>query len=266
MIDLNIFKRIFYVFSTLFLVYIVYKISILLLLVGLDTMSREFFLLVLGIYLVIPLAKNLKLRTSDLNCIEINNNVSRVCKKIKDSKTTSLLGLTLKYNNIEEYVDAIIINKHGVFNIVFCDYKGNIVVSEYNSWKRVKKRTEEQLLSPINKIRENRELLSKVYNEEEINDLIVMVDESVDVTEEENSSVPIVMYIDLADYIDNFNSEEIYDEDELYDKLYPMISRERELQQDNKLLQKYLDYKWQYRSRVTIISFAAVLYVYKMIG
>lgn len=130
--------------------------------VGLDTMSREFFLLVLGIYLVIPLVKNLRLKTSDLNCIEINNNISRVCKKIKDSKTTSLLGLTLKYNNIEKYFDAIIINKHGVFNIVFCDYKGNIVVSEYNSWKKVNNRREETLVSPINKIRENRELLSKV--------------------------------------------------------------------------------------------------------
>ncbi|MBU5487862.1 hypothetical protein KQI77_06720 [Clostridium sp. MSJ-8] len=263
---MNIFKRIFYIFSALFLVYIVYKISILLLMVGLDTMSREFFLLVLGIYLVIPLVKNLRLKTSDLNCIEINNNISRVCKKIKDSKTTSLLGLTLKYNNIEKYFDAIIINKHGVFNIVFCDYKGNIVVSEYNSWKKVNNRREETLVSPINKIRENRELLSKVYKEEEINDLIVMIDESVDVTEEESSSVPIVMYMDLADYIDNFDNEEEYNEDELYDKLYPIIVTERELQQDNKLFQKYLDYKWQYRSRITIISFAAVLYIFKMIG
>ena len=57
-----------------------------------------------------------------------------------------------------------------------------------------------------------------------------------------------------------------YNEDELYDKLYPIIVTERELQQDNKLFQKYLDYKWQYRSRITIISFAAVLYIFKMIG
>lgn len=263
---MNNIKRIFYAFTTTIIVFMIYRMSILLLMVGLKSTSRQLFFTTLCLYLFIPLLKNIRLKNVDTNMCEINSKINKTYKKIKDDTITKLQGVTLKQENTSIDIDSIVINKYGVFNIVYSEYKGNIKIKEFNNWyKVVRGGVEVPIESPIEKLRKNREMLNRVFDEDQIIDLIVMVNDRVDVEEEEVSSVPIIRYDDLPSYISEYESDDEFDPEELYDKLYPLIFKTKDLEKDIELYEKYLDLKWQYRSRFAIIAFSLFFYIVKVI-
>ena len=115
---------------------------------------------------------------------EINSKINKTYKKIKDDTITKLQGVTLKQENTSIDIDSIVINKYGVFNIVYCEFKGNIKIKEFNNWyKVVRGGVEVPIESPIEKLRKNREMLNRVFDEDQIIDLIVLVIDRVDVEE-----------------------------------------------------------------------------------
>lgn len=260
-------KRVFYAFVTLLVVFMIYRMSVLLLILGLKEASRQLFFITLSLYLFIPLIKSFKFKGYNVESAEIRRKIKKIYKGIKDDKVTTLQGITLKSDKKSIDIDSLILTPKGVFNIAFCNEKGRILVKEFNSWVKLTRGDKElEITSPINIIRRNREMLSKVFKEEEIIDLIVMVNDRADVEEEEISSVPIIRYDDIADYIENYTSEDEYDSEELYDKLYPLIYKTEDLDKDLKFYEKYLDNKWQYRSRLTIISFGFIFYIMRIMG
>ena len=177
---MNNIKRIFYAFTTTIIVFMIYRMSILLLMVGLKSTSRQLFFTTLCLYLFIPLLKNIRLKNVDTNMCEINSKINKTYKKIKDDTITKLQGVTLKQENTSIDIDSIVINKYGVFNIVYSEYKGNIKIKEFNNWyKVVRGGVEVPIESPIEKLRKNREMLNRVFDEDQIIDLIVMVNDRV---------------------------------------------------------------------------------------
>lgn len=264
---MNYVKRTFYIIMTAIIVFMIYRVSILLLMVGFEQAASELLFITLSIYLLIPLVKNFKFKDVPLQNIEINRRIKKAYESISDKDTTALIGLTLKEGNITTDIDSIIINKYGVFNIAFCNYSGNIKIKDGNTWVKVnRKDQEEKLESPIDKIRDSRKTLSNIYDEEIIIDLIIMTNSWAQVEEESVSSVPILFVEEIDEYISNYQTKEKYDEDELYDLLYPLISKEKDLEKDFDIYEKYLDIKWQYRSRIAIISFALMFYIFRIIG
>ena len=258
-------KRLILGFFTLLIIFMIYRISILLLILGLKGASRQIFFISLSILIFIPLLKNIKFKGYDVESAEINRKINKVYKKFKDSNITRLQNITLKHDKRSIKVDSLIISEKGVFNIAYCNEKGHIVIKENNIWvKRNRRGIDEEITSPIKSIRQNREILRNIYNEDEVIDLIVIVNDRSDF-EEEVSSVPIIRYDDIEYYISNYESEEIYDSEELYDRLYGLKFKTENIEDDLKIYNKYLDYKWQYRSRLAIVSFCFLFYIIKVI-
>ena len=258
-------KRLFYSLSALILVYFVYFMSISLLKVGLKEASKNFFFISLSLYLVLPLIKIIRDKRNIPKDAVITNRINKTLKELKDDTITKLQGVTIKYKKNKEYVDSFVVTEDGVFNIVLCNYRGDIIIKKGDGWFNDRIKESVELISPIEKIKRNRKILSNSLQEDEIIDIIVMTDSFVTVYEEEASSVPIVRFDDLVDYIKEYEGEEKYDAEELYDKLYPLIYKEKDLAKETELLEKYLDNRWQYRSRVAMISFFALFYMFKIL-
>lgn len=260
---IRILKRIYYSVSALVLVYLVYFMSLVLFRVGLNNASKDFFFMAVGLYLVIPLFKLIKDNKNIPKDALVTNKIKKELLQIEEDDISKIQGVTLKYNNYKEYIDCIIINKYGLYNIVFCDYKGNIIINKNGEWIEQTIKGTKGVISPIEKIKKNRKVLAKALKEEEIIDLVVMTNAYVEINQEEASTVPIVRYDELADYINEYNSEEKFDEEELYDRIYPLIYKEKDLSKETDLFERYLDNRWQYRSRFAVISFFILFYIFK---
>jgi len=257
-------KRLFYSLSALVLVYMVYIMSVMLLKVGLKDISKDFFIISLSIYLVLPLIKTAKDKRNIPKDAAITSRIKKILSEIKDDNITKLQGVTIKYNKNKEYVDSIVVTEDGVFNIVLCNYKGDITIKKDDVWFNEKRKESIEITSPLDKVKRNRRIFSKLLEEDEIIDIIVMTDPSVEVYEEESSSIQIVRYDDLVSYIMDYKGETKYDEEELYDKIYPLIFKEKDLLKETELLERYLEYRWQYRSRVAAISFFLMFYIFRV--
>lgn len=261
------FKKVIYILTALIIIYYIYAISVMLLKVGFKSASRDFFFFTLSIYLLIPLIKNIKYKRDISEELILTYKINKSINKIKDNNITKLQGVTIKNNNGEASFPCIITTNNGIFNIVFCKYKGSIIVREDNNWfEKYKKDMLIKVISPINAIRKNRHILKENFNEDEIIDLIVMTNNYVDINEEEISSVPIVKIKDLGSYIENYESEEEYKEEDIYNKLYPAIYKEKNIDTEINIYNKYLDNMWQYRSRFALICFSTMFYIFRVIG
>ena len=263
---MRILKRLLYAFFAAIIIYTIYRFSVIALIFGFNDTSREIFFVPVVFYFFIPILRNFKNRNLNIKRIKVYKKIKNIYKKISDFSVTPLLGLTLKDKEKTVDIDSVIVTEKGIFNIVLCDYNGDIEVKKNNKWIKIKSKNKDvELLSPINKVRKNRLFLNKIYGEESIIDVIVMTDFTADVYEEEKSDADIVRADDLLDYIESYNSDERYDSDELYDKLYPYIFKEKDLEKEFSIYEKYLDYKWQYRSRIAFISVGIIFYVLRTI-
>ena len=112
---MKVIKRIFYTLTALVLVYMVYLMSITLLKVGFNSASKDFFFITLSIYLAVPLIKIIKDKRNIPKDAVITNKMKKTLKQLNDINITKLQGVTIKYNNIKEYVDSIVITQNGLF-------------------------------------------------------------------------------------------------------------------------------------------------------
>ena len=73
--------------------------------------------------------------------------------------------------------------------------------------------------------------------------------------------------------IDNLKKQNNYiryfaynvDEVELYDKLYPLIYKEKNINNERLSYERFLDIKWSLRSRILVIASAYTLYICNVI-
>jgi len=255
------FKRVFYVISALILVCTIYYISVLMLKIGFNGASSEFFFVILSFYLAIPLIKYNKIRRSVRDGeFEENYKINNNLKKL-NSIGNAIEDVTLKFNDEDIIIEKLVFTKKGIFNIVKCNYTGDIVIEKDNRWYKVNKKGKDAVLSPIKTLRNYRMALSKVFDEEEIIDLIVIVNDRFFVEGEELSDVPIIRYDEILAYMEDYDGEEKYNEEELYDRLYPSIMKTKNTIEENKLYNIFLDYKWMFRSRLAFISVFFILYL-----
>ncbi|MGG7178604.1 nuclease-related domain-containing protein [Clostridium paraputrificum] len=259
-------KRFSYFITAFILVFIIYQLSITLLKIGFNSASSNIFFVTLGIYLCIPILKYNKSRSGVVvNEIEHCSKMEKSMKSLK-KKMTPLQRITLKVNDKIVAFDDIVVSKKGVFNIVECSLTGNIEINKDNKWYRKTRKSKELVSSPITQIRENREILNKVLKEDQILDVIVMINDRVDIDGEEDSAVPIVRYDEIATYINEYDCSEEYDDEELYQRIYPIIEEEKDLEEVVKNYHMILDNRWQFRSRLFVVVIFFALYILNIIS
>lgn len=263
---LNNIKRCVYFVTAFILGYVIYEISTMFLNVGMDGASRNIFFLSLSLYLLLPIIRYGKMRNAEsLDDIEYCARMNNILNNL-DLNITKLQGVTLKSKDKEVTIDDLVITNKGVFNIVECKLKGFIEIEKGDKWYKNCLRTRDRIKSPIVKIRENREVLKTVLNEDEIIDIIAMVDDSVLLQGEEECGVVVLRKDELISYIEEYDGEDILSSEELYDSIYPLISDEKDLEDVKKHYNKILDNRWQFRSRFASISFFLILYIFSLIN
>lgn len=261
----NNIKRVWLCFFSFLLIYIFYKISILLLKLGLETTAFEIFYIVSALYLGYSLISYMQFRKSySFDELEYYNRVNNIFSKI-EGKVTPLQGITLSKDGVKGELDSIIVTSKGVLNVVSCSYTGDIIIKEDGNWYKSDKSGDYMITSPIGKIKKNRKILSNIYQEEEIIDVVLLLSDYVDVEGEENFFVPILQNNELNNYIEEYDIEEEYDESELYDKLYSAIDSEKDLEELKSNYKKYIDTKWQFRSKLAAVSIFGILYILNVI-
>lgn len=259
-------KRLSSVIFTFVLVYFVYLFSIILFNVGFDAASRDFFFITLTVYLCLPLAKYLKIKKDVIDSnLEENEKINYEVTEMKEHADV-LEGIILKYKHEELKIDNLIITKSGVFNIVKCNYVGRVQVKENNRWYRKYTKELREIPSPIMQVRKNRAYLSKIFDEDQIIDVIVMVKDRVMVKGEENSDVPIIRYNDVCSFIREYEGDLEWDKESLYNKIYKKIVKVNNLIDEEKLYSKFIDNKWAIRSRLAFISTFFILYIIRIIN
>ena len=159
-------KRLYSVITTFVFVYLVYVISIFLFKAGLDGASRDFFFIILSVYLCLPLLRYLKMKKEVLDSnLEENERVIYELKEFCE-EADILEGIILKDEEEELKIDNLIITKNGVFNIVKCNYTGRIRIKD-NRWYRKYSKELSEIPSPITELRKNRIYLSKIFDEDQ---------------------------------------------------------------------------------------------------
>lgn len=259
------FRRLYSVITTFVFVYLVYIISIFLFKAGFDGASRDFFFIVLSVYLCLPLTKYIKIKKEVLD-INLEEN-ERITYELKDffEEADILEGVLLKDKHEELKIDNLIITKNGVFNIVKCNYTGTICIKNNRWYKKYTKELSE-IPSPIMEVRKNRFNLTKIFDEEQIIDVIVMVKDRVFVKNEEDSDVPVIRYTDLSNFILDYEGEIEWDKEKLYNKLYNRIVKVNNLMEEEKVFNKFIDNKWIMRGRLSFISVFFILYIVRVIN
>ncbi|HEY5524672.1 MAG TPA: hypothetical protein VIK26_04950, partial [Clostridium sp.] len=236
------FRRGSYVIIALLLVYVTYSISVGMLNIGFEGASSEFFFIVLGFYLAAPLIKYTKIRENVIEGeFEENYKINKNLKKFNTLGNT-IEDATIKYNTQDIKIEKLVITKKGIFNIVKCNYTGDILIEEDNRWYKTNKKRKDALLSPVNTIRNYRVALTNIFEEEDIIDLIVIVNDRFYVQGEEYSDVPIIRYDEILSYIEDYEGKEKYNEEELYERIYPSILGTKNTFEENKLYNVFLDY------------------------
>lgn len=258
-------KRIYFCFISFLLIYLVYRMSLLLLKFGLNDAAFEIFYIVSALYLGYSLIRYIQYKKSySFNELKLYNRVNKIFSNV-EGNVTPLQGVTLKKGDNKGELDSIIITSKGVLNIVSCSYTGDLIIKKDGNWYKRDKNSDYMISSPINKIRKNRDILSKIYNEDEIIDVVLLLSDYVEIEGEENFNVPILRNDELNEYIEEYQIEEEYNTEELYDKLYPTISEEKDLEGLKSNYNKYIDTKWQFRSRLAAVSIFGILYILNLI-
>lgn len=262
---MKIIKQIFYFIIALAMIYYIYVISIMLAKVGFKDISRDFYFASLSIYLAVPLLKSVKLKKDiDIYALDTLEKINKSVKILGD-ETNRLNDVILKKDNIERKIDNIIITDKGIFNIVRCNYKGQIYAKDDKTWYINKKKKLEGVKSPIDNIIKNRELLSTEIEGEKILDLIIMMNDRADIEGENNCSVDIIRYNEIGNYIMNYSTERDYNEEQLYDKIYPLIYKFQEIKSDKNIYKRFIENKWKYRGRVFISLISFIFYIKNII-
>lgn len=252
-------------FSTFLLVYFIYIVSIILFKVGFDAASRDFFFITLAAYLISPLLKYIKIKNDVLGeNLEENERITYEGKQLSED-VDMLEGVLLKYKNNEFKIDNLIITKKGVFNIVKCNYTGRLKIKD-NRWYKIYGGSLSEIPSPVSEIRKNRAFLSKIYNEDQIIDVIVMIRDRVFVKGEESSDVPVIRYSDLSNFIENYEGDSKWDKENLYNKIYKRIIEVNNILDEDKKYNTFLDNKWVMRSRLSFISAFLILYIVRVVN
>lgn len=258
-------KRLSSVIVTFIFVYFIYMVSIILYKIGFDGASRDFFFIVLSAYLCLPLLKYLKIKKEILDKnLEENEKIIYEIKEFQEDADI-LEGVLLKDDSDELKIENLIITKYGVFNIVKCNYVGRISIKE-NRWYRKYGRELREIPSPIMEVRKNRAYLSKIFDEEQIIDVIVMVKDRVFVKDEKNSDVPVIRYSDLSSFIINYEGNIEWNKENLYDRLYKRIIKVNNIMEEEKTYNKFIDNRWSIRGRITFISSFFILYIIRVIN
>lgn len=258
-------KRMASVFSAFLLVYFIYIISIILFKSGFDAASRDFFFITLSAYLLVPSLKYIKMKNDILDDnLEENERIFYEGKQLFENADI-LEGALLKYEDDEFKVENLIITKKGIFNIVKCNYTGRIKIKD-NRWYRVYTKSLSEIPSPISEVRKNRSFLSKIYDEDQIVDVIVMVKDRVFIRGEEFSDVPVIRYSDLCSFIESYEGDLEWDKESLYDKIYKRIIKVNNLLEEEKKYNEFLDNKWSMRSRLSFISAFLILYIIQAVN
>lgn len=253
-------KQIFYLLYEIIIVYYVYSISILFLKIGFSEISKDMFFIFLVMFLLLPLAKSLKIgKNIKLLSIENEYKINEKIKKIKN--INKLYNPVLKVKKDKENLDNIIITKKGVFNIVKSNLKGKIKIENDNEWYKKIGGKYIKIESPILKIKKFRKILRRAFSEDIIYDVIVMMEDRVTIEEENNTNAPIISYNELDKFIKNYNADEIYEPDELYDKLYPYIYENKDNSKEISIYNKYVEAKWKYRGRLAVVLISIVFYI-----
>lgn len=246
-------------------VYFIYSICIMLLKIGFHGASSDIFFFTLSIYLCVPLVKYSKMKDDIINNFIVENyKVNKEARKLKD-KANIMEGLILKDGNDSFKIENIVITNSGIFNIVKCNYKGDFEVRKSNRWYKKNKKDIREVISPIGEVRKNRGYLSKLFDEDLIIDLVVMLNDRVYIDGEENSDVAIVRYDELYNYINDYPIEEEINVDEVYDKIYENIIKVSNIKEEEILYNKFLDNIWIFRSRLIFILVFFIIYILNII-
>lgn len=259
------FRRGFYVITALILVYVIYYISLGMIKIGFHGASSEFFFIVLSFYLAVPLIKYTKIKKNVIEGeFEENYKINNNLKKLNILGNT-IEDATIRYNNQDIKIEKLAITKKGIFNIVKCNYTGDILIEKGNRWYKTNKKRKDALLCPVNTIRNYRLALTNIFEDEDIIDLIVIVNDRFYIQGEEYSDVPIIRYDEISSYIEDYEGKEKYNEEELYERIYSSIVTTKNTFEENKLYNVFLDYKWMFRSRLAFISVFWILYLLNII-
>ncbi|MDS0525733.1 NERD domain-containing protein [Clostridium sp. SHJSY1] len=262
---ITIVKRGVSFFYAFIFVYFIYSFCILLLKIGLDGASGNIFFVTLSIFLCGPFIKYNKMKSDITNgFIEENYKVNREIGKLKDNFNI-MEGLILKDGDDNFKIENIVITNKGVFNIVKCNYKGEFHINKYNKWYKTSRKGNRGVISPITEVRKNRDYLIKLFDEDLIIDLIVMVNDRVYIEGEENSDVPIIRYDELFNYIADYPIDKEIDSDELYDKLFKKLIESKDIHKEEILYNKFVDNIWAFRSRLIFISAFFIVYILNII-
>lgn len=256
------FKRVYYVVTAFILVFITYEISVYLMKMGFGAAAGDIYFCVLAIYLCVPLLKYDKYkRDLEIDELEANCMINKGLRPVKNS-ISLLEDIVIKNDDDEIALDNIIITtKRGALNIVKCNYKGDIVIDKDNRWYIKDRKSKSEVITPITAIRKNREYLTTMLEEDKVIDVIVMLNSKYYIEGEENSDALIVEYEDLADLIKEYNEDGTEDETKIYDKIYKKIVRVKDIAEEEKLYDSYIDNIWMFRSRLTFISMSFIFYI-----
>ncbi|MBD7909917.1 nuclease-related domain-containing protein [Clostridium cibarium] len=245
-------------------VYFIYSLSIVLLKVGFDGASREIFFSTLAIYLSIPIVNYNKAKGNIVSgLIEENYKITKEVEKLKE-KANIMEGVILKDRKSDFKIENIVVTNRGVFNIVKCNYKGDLEIKKNNRWYKHSRNGINEVISPITEVRKNRNYLAKILDEEFIIDLIVIVNDRAFLIGEENSDVPVVRSDELYNYISEYLVEEEINEDKIYDKIYEKVIKVNNIQEEKELYNKFVDNIWTFRGRLIFISVFFVLYLFNV--
>lgn len=258
-------KRVFYFVISFVIAYYVYNISVIFYKLGMEDISKNIIFIALGIFLIVPIYRGIKVKlnlSSDSESIYL---IDKAFSKIKDDDITKLQGITLKKDNDKAYVDALVVSNKGIFNIVFCTYSGKITITKDGRWKRYYRGKKSDVESPFKKVLKNKKILLEEFTESQIKDIVVLLNDRVDIKYNGDKDLPIIRHYELANYIENYNESEMFDEVELYDKLYPLIYKEKNINNERLSYERFLDIKWSLRSRILVIASAYTLYICNVI-
>lgn len=257
---MKVIKQIFYLLYEVIIIYYVYSISVLFLKIGFSEISRYIFFAFICIFLLLPLIKNFKFcKGIKLLSMENDYKINKSIKKLKN--INKLDNPVLKVKKQKENLDNIIITNKGVFNIVKSNLKGKIKIENDNEWYQKVGNKYVKIESPIIKIKKFRKTLRKAFSEDIIYDVIVMMEDRVTIDMDNNCNAPIISYNNLGKFIDNYNAEEIFESDKLYDKLYPYIYENKDNSKEISIYNKYMESKWKYRGRFTVVLITVVFYI-----
>ncbi|MEG0642238.1 MAG: nuclease-related domain-containing protein [Clostridium sp.] len=255
------FKRGYYIVGAIIMVFIIYKVSLFFLNIGLDSVSRQLFFISMCFYLYIPLMSYVKSKSEVVKTGILEEQMVKEELEILKEGCTVLHGVYIKDGEEKIEIDSLVISDKGIFNIYVKKLSGEITIKENEVWKFKRYGNIEYSYAPIEGVKKNRRALASVVDEEKIIDLVVIAGDGVSVEGSENSSVPVVMYNDLVEYINNYETDERYDVEKLYEEFYPSLDGESTVYEKELKYEDHLNKRWIFRGRFAVVTVFLGLYL-----